>query len=91
MKARLRATDDLWFEVDGETEDELFKQISRVQEVFQHQACGLLCHQKSPISGNHECVFNLLCIDGYKRAADSRTRIVDDDVRCSYILSNGIE
>jgi len=40
MKARLKATNDLWFEVDGETEDELFKQISRVQEVFQHQACG---------------------------------------------------
>ena len=40
MKARLKATDELWFEVDGETEEELFKQISRVQEVFQHQACG---------------------------------------------------
>jgi len=40
MKANVRATADLSFQVDAETEEELFKQIARVQEVFQHQSCG---------------------------------------------------
>jgi len=40
MKARIRATEGLWFDVEAEQEDELFKQVARIQEVFQHKACG---------------------------------------------------
>ena len=40
MKANVRATPDLTFQVDAETEEELFKQVARVQEVFQHQSRG---------------------------------------------------
>ena len=40
MRCRIKATNDLWFEVDAESEDDLFKQISRVQEVFSHSNCG---------------------------------------------------
>ena len=36
MKARVKASNDLWFEADAETEEELFKQVARVQEIFQH-------------------------------------------------------
>jgi hypothetical protein len=43
MKARVKATDDLWFEIEGDQEDEIFKQIARVQEVFRHKGCGA-CH-----------------------------------------------
>ena len=45
MKARIKATDSLWFDVEAEQEDELFKQIARVQEVIQHRGCG---HCQSP-------------------------------------------
>ena len=31
MKARVRATDDLWFEIEGDQEAEVFKQLARVQ------------------------------------------------------------
>ena len=40
MKARIRATEGLCFDVEAEQEDELFKQIARIQEIFQHQGCG---------------------------------------------------
>ena len=40
MKARVRATDDLWVESEGDQEDAVFKQIARVQEIFQHKGCG---------------------------------------------------
>jgi len=40
MKARIRATEGLWFDVEAEQEDELFKQIARIQEIFQHNGCG---------------------------------------------------
>ena len=40
MKAKIKANDNLWFDVEAEQEDELFKQIARVQEIFQHKACG---------------------------------------------------
>ena len=40
MKARIKANDNLWFDVEAEQEDELFKQIARVQEIFQHNGCG---------------------------------------------------
>jgi len=40
MKARVKASNDLWFEVDAETEEDLFKQTARIQEVFQHESCG---------------------------------------------------
>lgn len=40
MRARIKASNDLWFEVDAETEEELFKQTARVQEVFSHEKCG---------------------------------------------------
>lgn len=46
MKARVKATDDLWFEIEGDQEDEVFKQIARVQEIFQHRGCGA-CHSTS--------------------------------------------
>ena len=45
MKAKIKATDSLWFDVEAEQEDELFKQIARVQEIFQHRGCG---HCQSP-------------------------------------------
>ena len=45
MKARVKATDDLWFEIEGDQEDEVFKQIARVQEIFQHKGCGA-CQSK---------------------------------------------
>tara|TARA_R110002020_G_scaffold215614_4_gene422849 strand:- start:1073 stop:1450 length:378 start_codon:yes stop_codon:yes gene_type:complete len=53
MKARVKATDDLWFEIEGDQEDEVFKQIARVQEVFQHKECGA-CH-----SGNVKFICRL--------------------------------
>ena len=40
MKAKIKATDNLWFDVEAEQEDELFKQIARIQEIFQHNGCG---------------------------------------------------
>jgi len=40
MKARIKASNDLWFEADAETEEKLFKQVARVQEIFQHSCCG---------------------------------------------------
>ena len=40
MKANIKATNDLSFQVEAETEDELFKQVARVQEVFRHESCG---------------------------------------------------
>ena len=40
MKARIKTTTDLSFQVEAETEEELFKQVARVQEVFQHKSCG---------------------------------------------------
>ena len=40
MRARIKASNDLWFEADAETEEELFKQVARVQEIFQHNTCG---------------------------------------------------
>jgi hypothetical protein len=46
MKARIKASNDLWFEVDAETEEDLFKQVARVQEVFQHEECGN-CHSQN--------------------------------------------
>ena len=36
MRARVRASNDLWFEADAETEEDLFKQVARIQEIFQH-------------------------------------------------------
>ena len=36
MKASIKTTNDLSFQVDAETEEELFKQVARVQEIFQH-------------------------------------------------------
>ena len=35
MKARIKASNDLWFEAEAETEEKLFKQVARVQEIFQ--------------------------------------------------------
>ena len=40
MKAKIKATDNLWFDVEAAQEDELFKQIARIQEIFQHNGCG---------------------------------------------------
>ena len=40
MKARIKTTENLWFDVEAEQEDDLFKQIARVQEIFQHDGCG---------------------------------------------------
>ena len=40
MKAKIKANDNLWFDVEAEQEDELFKQVARVQEIFQHDGCG---------------------------------------------------
>ena len=40
MRARIKASDELWFEADAETEEDLFKQVARVQEVFRHNCCG---------------------------------------------------
>jgi RNase P subunit RPR2 len=45
MKANIKATNDLSFQVEAETEDELFKQVARIQEVFQHESCGQ-CNSK---------------------------------------------
>lgn len=45
MKAIIKVTDYLSFEVEAEQEDELFKQIARTQEIFQQQDCGK-CHSK---------------------------------------------
>ena len=39
-KAKLKVTDNLWIEEEAEQEDELFKKIARVQEIFQHEGCG---------------------------------------------------
>jgi len=40
MKAKIKASNDLWFEVEAEEEDSLFKQVARVQEIFHHESCG---------------------------------------------------
>ena len=47
MKAKIKATDNLWFDVEAEQEDELFKQIARVQEIFQIMGVG---HVALPMS-----------------------------------------
>lgn len=46
MKARIKATDSLWFEAEEEFEDELFKQIARTQEVFYQPECGACASPK---------------------------------------------
>jgi RNase P subunit RPR2 len=40
MKANVKVNNELSFQVEAETEEEVFKQVARVQEIFQHQACG---------------------------------------------------
>jgi len=40
MKASVKVTNDLSFQVDAETEEEVFKQVARVQEIFKHESCG---------------------------------------------------
>ena len=40
MKANVKVNNELSFQVEAETEEEVFKQDARVQEIFQHQACG---------------------------------------------------
>ena len=40
MKARIKTTENLWFDVEAAQEADLFKQIARVQEIFQHDGCG---------------------------------------------------
>ena len=39
-KAKLKVTDNLWIEEEAEQEDELFKKIARIPEIFQHAGCG---------------------------------------------------
>ena len=34
MKARIKATDNLWFDVEAEQEDDLFKQIAQDKSFF---------------------------------------------------------
>lgn len=45
MKANVKVNNELSFQVEAETEEEVFKQVARVQEIFQHQACGNADHQ----------------------------------------------
>jgi|TARA_R110000751_G_scaffold30619_2_gene78162 RNase P subunit RPR2 len=40
MKASVRVNNELSFQVEAETEEKVFKQVARVQEIFQHQSCG---------------------------------------------------
>ena len=40
MKASVRVTNELSFQVEAETEEKVFKQVARVQEIFKHEACG---------------------------------------------------
>jgi len=40
ISAKIKATDDLWFDVSADSEPELFKSIARVQEVFSVKKCG---------------------------------------------------
>ena len=40
ITARVKASENLWFDVSADTEPELFKQIARVQEVFSVSKCG---------------------------------------------------
>lgn len=40
IKALVKVTNQLTFQVEGETEKELFTDIARVQEVFNHNKCG---------------------------------------------------
>jgi len=40
VTARIKATNDLWFDVTAETEPELFRGIARIQEVFAVKCCG---------------------------------------------------
>ena len=40
MKASVKVTNELSFQVDAETEEEMFKQVARVQEIFKHESCG---------------------------------------------------
>ena len=54
MKARIRATEGLWFDVEAEQEDELFKQIARIQEIFHHQGCGQRINEKAYADKNRE-------------------------------------
>jgi len=40
MKAKVKVSENIWFEADAEAEDDLFKQVARIQEIFQHSFCG---------------------------------------------------
>ena len=40
ITARIKANENLWFDVSADTEPELFKQIARIQEVFAVNCCG---------------------------------------------------
>ena len=44
MKAVVGADGKVSFEVEGDSEAEIFKQIARVQEVFDHNKCGKCGH-----------------------------------------------
>ncbi len=40
MKTHIKVTDSLSFEIEADTEDDTFKSIARVQEVFNNSTCG---------------------------------------------------
>lgn len=40
MKAHINVTDKLSFEIESDTEEETFKGIARVQEIFDNAECG---------------------------------------------------
>ena len=78
MKANVRATPDLTFQVDAETEEELFKQVARVQEVFQHQSCGKCSSPNVKFVCRHDSSENdwleVFCKDGRAKVIFGRTK-----------------
>ena len=78
MKANVRATPDLTFQVDAETEEELFKQVARVQEVFQHQSCGKCSSPNVKFVCRHDSSENdwleVVCKDCRARVIFGRTK-----------------
>lgn len=45
MLIRLKINDDLWIEQEADKENDAFKAISRLTEIFKHEECGR-CHSR---------------------------------------------
>ena len=99
MKARVKASNDLWFEVDAETEEDLFKQTARIQEVFQHESCGQCVPCRIGTVRQQESLVRIFCdnsenpLDGEKHLLEEIGKVMSDASICGlgHTASNAIQ